>query len=146
MIDDTPIYLNDDAAAVPGLLAWLFWLRYWLMGTAGAARGAYAQKAPRPAGFVNRERRRIAQHMKRCGLPAQRNMAPLLALLPRGRSPAQKMEHLSKLSNQGRVTIYRMRYWAPTLLLRARLVCYDHGWWRAPFLRAALWSVCLRPP
>ncbi len=134
-------YTDDPLAERPMLRA-LFWLRYWMVMLCGGARG-YALTAPKLARTVSRYYRRLARH----GIAAGNDLRPLKALMPRGLSPTQRLEYLCRVTAFGRVALYGMNFWGSVLLRRARLICYDHGWWRAPIsrLRPGLWLVYLRP-
>lgn len=65
-----------------------------------------------------------------------------------GLTPAQKQEKLARISPRGRIAVYGFRYWGTRLQARARLACYDHGWWRMPHTSAlggGMWDVQLPP-
>jgi len=95
---------------------------------------------------VSRANRHARAHFTRCALPPARNLAPLRALQPRGLSPTQSLERLARISILGRVRLYDIPSCGSVLLRRALLVCYDHGWWRAPLLRLSEIVCPLRPP
>ena len=95
---------------------------------------------------VNRARRHKRAYFTRCVLPPARNLSALRALQPRGLTPTQSLERLARISVLGRVALYNIQFWGSVLLRRALLVCYDHGWWRAPLLRLSELVCPLRPP
>ena len=95
---------------------------------------------------LNRKRRHSRAYFERCALPPARDLGTLRALLPRELSPTQTQERLAKISVLGRVRIYQISFWGSVLLRRAQLVCYDHGWWQAPFLPLSELVCPLRPP
>ena len=69
-------------------------------------------------------------------------------LLYGGLTPAQKQEKIARISPHGRVKVYGFRYWGTRLQRQAELTCFDHGWWRVPFVSAVnggLWDVQLPP-
>ncbi len=112
--------------------------------------GANTLPVPEPASVGNRYRRRMACRIARCALPPVRNFSTFVQFGPKGISPTQFMERLCALSPLGRVRIYGIRYSGSVLQRRALLVCYDHGWWRAPpgemgRLRCGVWRVHLWP-
>ena len=129
-----------------GVWAWLFWLRQWLGGCYGgkAARGRRAM--PIGAQGLSRKRRHSRAYFARCALPPARDLSALRGLLPRELSPTQTQERLARISVLGRVRIYLIAHVGSVLRRRAVLVCYDHGWWRAPLLRLGELICPLRPP
>jgi len=119
-------------------------LDVWLGG------GADLEQAPEQASVSNRHRRRMACRIDRRTLPPARNLSPFYLLGRVGVSRTQFTERLCALSALGRVFIYRMGYSGSVLQRRALLICYDHGWWRAPLgamgrLRCGVWRVHLWP-
>ena len=120
---------NKQGAIDALLVGFEIWLRVWLGwlwgadGAAGSARGARADKER-----LNRWQRRMVRRT----LPPVRNLSPYRALLPRGLSATQYLDRMVRISPLGRIDLYRMKYMGTVLVRRALLVCYDHGWWRAP--------------
>ena len=129
-----------------GVWAWLFWLRQWLTCCYGGATAAERNSEPAAAQDLNRARRHSHAYFERCALPPARDLGTLRELLPRELSPTQTQERLARISILGRVRIYQISFWGSVLLRRAQLVCYDHGWWRAPVLRLSELVCPLRPP
>ena len=69
-------------------------------------------------------------------------------IFSRGLSAPQYLEKKARLFIHGRVRTYGLRSAGSRLLRRARLVCYDHGWWRMPrasALRGGMWDAQLPP-
>jgi len=130
------------------VLTWLLWLRLWVMNTCGMRPAIARRSRSKSSQILPRARRLSNAHFARCPLPPARNLGAVRALLPRGLSPTQTQERLARLSVLGRVRIYQICFWGSVLLRRAVLVCYDHGWWRAPlrYLRGGIIPASLRPP
>ena len=136
-----------SASASSGVWAWLFWLRHWLSCCyGGAAAVPEHNSVPAAVQDLNRARRHSHAYFERCALPPARDLGTLRQLLPRELSPTQTQERLAQISVLGRVRIYQISFWGSVLLRRAQLVCYDHGWWRAPHLRISELVCPLRPP
>ncbi len=140
-----PNQTDDHAISAPassGVWAWLFWLRRWFACYYG---GAEEQKTTQmSAQGLSRKRRHSRAYFARCALPPARDLSTLRTLLPRGLSPTQSQERLARISVLGRVRIYLIPAWGSVLVRRAMLVCYDHGWWRAPMYAAE--AAALHPP
>jgi len=146
-----PIQINTHAISAPtssGVWAWLFWLRQWLCACYGGKPDGFHKSTRRGPQAVSRANRLENAHFTRCALPPARNLTPLRALQPRGLSPTQSLERLARISVWGRVALYNIPSCGSVLLRRALLICYDHGWWRAPArgLRARQEPASLRPP
>ena len=65
-----------------------------------------------------------------------------------GLSPRQAQEKRARLSPRGRISVYGLRYWGTRSQDRARLKCYDHGWWSMPStstVAGGMWEVQLAP-
>jgi len=139
---------EQSATHVPWMLLPFLWLlRNWLVAYCPELRPAHFDAQPLHWSKINRRYRRQYRRMKTHPVPPARNVTPYRTLLPRGLSPTQFLERMSRISTLGRVCLYRIRASGSVLRRRALLVCYDHGWWRAPITRlhAGLWIVYLRP-
>ena len=123
--------------------AWVYWVRVWLGLSCDMeeADGPIETSSPQ---YSNRAQRRWIARYCRCGSPIADKLYVLRMMLPAGLTENQKLERLSHLSKMGRVRIYGMNFWGSVLQRRAQLICYDHGWWRSPLLRAC--SETLHPP
>ena len=132
-----------SAPASSGVWAWLFWLRQWFACCYGGAGEGHNITQTDPQG-LNRTSRHSRAYFERCALPPARDLSSLRALHPRGLSPTQIQERLARMSVLGRVRIYLIPAWGSVLVRRAALICYDHGWWRAPLYAAE--PAALRPP
>lgn len=115
--------------AVRASSAWVFllWLRVFLDWLSGDKYSAAKTPILEPL-ITNRHDRRMARRK----IPSVRCWSILFHLCGRGVSRRQFMERMCAISVLGRVRIYRLRSWGNVLVRRARLICYDHGWWRAP--------------
>jgi len=143
------IQINNQAISAPissGVWAWLFWLRGWLAVCYGGKPARTHKSMHAGTQNVSRANRHARTHFTRCALPPARNLAPLRAVQPRGLSPTQSLERLARISVWGRVALYDIPSCGSVLLRRALLVCYDHGWWRAPRLSLSEIVCPLRPP
>jgi len=147
-IDQTNAFAGSHAPTSISVLTWLLWLRLWVMNACGFSPAYVCRAMPSAPQALVRARRQSRAHFARCGLPPARNLSALRALLPRNLSPTQTLERLTKISVLGRTVLYRILSWGSVLLRRALLVCYDHGWWRAPMcvLRTRREPMALRPP
>jgi len=149
-LDNQTDYQTCNGAHIQnyGVRAWLFWLRQWLGIYCGLRPIARKQPRSNSVQALGRARRHSRAHFERCALPPARNLSAVRALLPRGLSPTQTLERLTKTSVLGRVCLYQIWNWGSVLVRRAALVCYDHGWWRAPQLcqRGGVFTKALRPP
>ena len=142
--EDAPVYGDK----INGTWSFFVWIRLWLNWLCGGRGEPFNEQAQRPP---NRHNRR----MKRRVIPPARNLMPyyqLLAMGPNGRglSRTQFLERLCRLSVFGRIRIYQMRQSGSVLRRRAMLICYDHGWWRAPLgifgrVYCGIWHVHLLP-
>ncbi len=154
---NTPYFRPDaDRASAscvssqPYMLAWLYWLRAWLGLTCDDVLWEEGQcfDIPKPQ-IIPRDtracRRFIAHHMRGDDPHVYQGLT-MRALLPRGFTRAQYRERLARVSAHGRMRILGISRAACVLLRRARLVCYDHGWWRAPMLSIDELVCPLRPP
>lgn len=127
--------------------AWgfLLWLRVFLNWLSGEKCLAVQVPILEPA-IINRHDRRA---LGRAKTPVS-EIAMLFHLFGRGISRTGFMERMCRLSLHCRVRIYRLRFWGNVLVRRARLVCYDHGWWREPIgdlgrICCGVWRVHLWP-
>ena len=139
--DDQSAYGADTGGRVQGFL---LWLRLWFLWLSGGDIPAIYH-SPR-LWRMNRQSAR----MQKCAISSVRCFASFYTLFPRGLSGGQFLERLCALSLMGRVRIYRMRFWGSVLQIRALLICYDHGWWRAPLgilgrVYCGFWPVHLWP-
>lgn len=132
-------------------LLWLY--RLIIRLTVGEAK---AELLPAPdykdEGFVSKYSRSTRKILERnrmvIDIRAIRRRVYIDHLLFKGLSPCQKKEKQVRLSGLGRICIYGLRYWGTRLQARARLTCYDHGWWRMPHtsaLRDGMWDAQLPP-
>ena len=130
------------AHAVWGFFAWLKIFLSWLSG-----EGHEAFKVPiREPRIINRRHRRSRARPQ----SDVSEISMLFHLFGRGVSRRQFMERLCKLSLYCRVRIYGIRSVGTVLVRRALLVCYDHGWWRAPLgilgrVYCGVWQVHMWP-
>lgn len=129
-----------------GAWGFLLWLRIFLGWLSREKREINAVPMLKLA-IVNRQCRRVLPHSG--SFLRERSM--LYHLFGRGLSRRQFMEKLCKLSLSCRVRIYGIRSGGGNVLVRrAKLVCYDHGWWREPIgdfgrVRCGVWRVHLWP-
>ncbi len=129
-----------------GIEGFLIWLRIWLDWLSGKDQAATSFSQQGKDREVNRHRRR----MKKRRIPIARLRYPLYNLCGKGLSITQFLELECALSLHGRINVYSLRYFGSVLQRRALLVCYDHGWWRAPigkmgYLCCGMWRVHLWP-
>ena len=110
--------------------AWSFlvWLRIWLDWLCGGGSEGENYAPPQQSG-INRRARRLKWRK----IPTLRKLSLYRLLLGRYLSPAQFLEHVSKISPLGRVRLLSIPRWATREQYQAMLTCYDLGWWRAPF-------------
>jgi len=132
---------------MPWLLHPFLWLlHHWL--------GAYCPGLRHSAGMpqfpacqrANRYDRKISQRR----VSQVRDLSSFAVLLPRGLSPTQYLERMSRISIFGRLRLYNISAVGSVLRRRAMLICYDHGWWRTPIgpmglLGCGVWRVHLWP-
>ena len=123
----------------------LLWLRIFLGWLGGNMRETNTVPMLELA-IVNRRCRRVLPHSG----AYLRERSMLYHLFGRGLSRRQFMEKLCKLSLSCRVRIYGIWSWGNVLVRRARLVCYDHGWWHEPIgemgcVRCGVWRAHLWP-
>ena len=155
MTETSTLYFHQDvdsssASTQPYMMAWLYWLRAWLGLSCDDALWDEKQcfEIPKPQ-IIPRDtracRRFIAHHM-RVECPHVHEYLTMRALQPRGLSETQYRERLARVSAHGRVSVLGISNVASVLLRRARLVCYDHGWWRSPLLALSELICPLRPP
>lgn len=125
----------------------------WLCGAGGEERFVAKMEIREPR-IINRGHRRKDKRNQRLGLgrhsSGSSEIAILFYLFGRGVSRTQFMERMCRLSLYGRVRIFGIRSWGTVLVRRALLICYDHGWWRAPIgefgrVRHGFWHVHLWP-
>jgi len=158
-----------------GIFAWLAFVRAWLHACLGVAVDeGYSEQAVAllPAalppqdlrtglmsscswqyGFgapasIYRSRRsnRFNRRLGNRVLLSGRRFSDYRKLLPAGLRPHQYLEAACRLLGLNRVVVYGLRYWGNVLLRRAELVCYDHGWWRAPLQSVTQYLPYIRPP
>lgn len=126
--------LNSDT-----VMASVLWIMQWIVGFVLVGFDMGRNTAPRlvSRAYVQRPQNRRRRHLDsyaetRASFPLVRRVSTLFRLLMRGKTPGQRQALEARLSVQGHINIYDMPYWGTILLRRAQLVCYDHGWWRAP--------------
>ena len=147
---DVPAYFDfksateNNARQYNARLAFLVWMRLWLHWLCGVGQDEVFVE---PTPYTPNRRMRRTQN---CSISFTRYYHHYLLLGPRDITPTQFLERVCRLSPLGRIRIYRMRQFGSVLRRRAMLICYDHGWWRAPIgafgrLYAGLWHVHLLP-
>ena len=143
-----PTQYASLAASLSGLeiWVWVYWVRVWLGLTCDieAQEGAGWQFERPKALYQSRAQRRWAVHYRRRGSHIADKLYVLRMMLPPGLTENQQCERLSHISGMGRVRIYGISNPSCVRLSRPLLTCYDHGWWRAPLLRAC--AEPLHPP
>ncbi len=127
-----------------GVRAFLIWVRIWLDWLRGGDAGEMCA-APAPSGY-NRYQRRVNARK----ISSLRNLSSYRPLLGRGLSPRQFLDRVSRISPLGRLRLLGISHWGNVLVRRAMLVCYDHGWWRAPIgefgcVYCGVWYVHMLP-
>lgn len=144
MVDTRP---GETLGRVYGSLLWLY--RLFIRLTVGEAATVSAPDYKYEA-FVSRYSRATRRLIKRDRLFLDMGRLKIQLyidhLMYAGLTPAQKQEKIARTSHRGRIAIYGLRYWGTRLQSRARLSCYDHGWWRMPStssVAGGLWDVQL---
>ena len=128
-----------------GVQVFLLWLRIWLDWLCGQEYAIGSTQIRKPA-LVNRRCRRMALRKT----PPARSYNILFHLCGKTLSRTQFLELMCVLMPLGRVRIYGMWFRGSALQRRALLICYDHGWWRAPLgemgrVNGGVWHAHLRP-
>ncbi len=136
---------NERGGAVGAVWAFLIWIRIWFEWLSGQNRPASGTQIQAPA-IINRHDKRARRSMDRRNISPVCSYSVLFHLCGRYISRTQFMELMCKISLYGRVCIYGIKFWGTVLRRRAMLVCYDHGWWRAPLgamgrVNGGLWRV-----
>jgi len=127
-VENENVYAYDSQGG--SIWTFLVWIRLWLNWLCGEQFEPFNE-------HVQRQPNRHNRRMERRTIPCARNLVPYYSLLAKGiygqkLSPTQFLERLCRLSVFGRIRLYRMRQSGSVLQRRALLICYDHGWWRAP--------------
>jgi len=139
-----PTY-QDTQRTSRGVLVFLVWLQIWLDWFRGLEYVAHPTRIRKPA-IVNRHCRRMVRRT----IPPVRCFNILFHLCGKTLSRTQFLELMCVLMPLGRVRIYSISFWGSVLQRRALLICYDHGWWRAPLgimgrVSGGFWRVHLWP-
>lgn len=127
------------------LTALQLWLRAWLAALTGRGYEEGAEIAPQNTGG-NRRARRLNWNK----IPSIHNLSLYWRILPKSLSRGQFIARVAQISPLGRLAIYNISSVGTVLVRRALLVCYDHGWWRAPLgdfgrVRHGFWQAHLWP-
>ena len=138
-----------DGARHGGAWGFLLWLRIFFGWLVGEECASYTVPILEPRIINRRDRRRERRKLGRNSPPVS-EIAMLFHLFGRGTNRWQFKEKLCQMSLHGRVRIYGLGSVGNVLVRRAKLVCYDHGWWREPIgtmgrLRCGVWRVHLWP-
>ena len=158
---------NSRKQKQASLAAFLTFLRLWLERITGRTLPSGDDGDVNAQDEPNRAQRQMQDYFTRHSLPVGRDLTELhylflcqqIRLKTGDRLDVRRelvtasgkwTEFMSLHSPLGRVFIYCMIFWGSVAQRRALLVCYDHGWWRAPLgamgrLRSGVWAAHLWP-